>query len=89
MLKKSTESAQVQSFYQLSRKSKPVLGISSGFPLLFVTTVESPMPLKTVCESATKMFSIEAEILVVGALAGGAGGGTLALVVVGCFGAGT
>ena len=89
MPKKSTESAQVQSFYQLSRKSKPVLGISSAFPLLFVTMFESPMPLKTVVESATKMFSIEAEILVVGALVGGAGGGTLALVVAGCFGAGT
>ena len=33
------------------------------------------------------MFSIEAEILVVGALVGGAGGATRALVG-GCFGAG-
>ena len=79
----NTARAQSQHCYQLSRKSKPVLGISSGFPLLFVTSFE---PLKTVCESATKMFSIEAEILVVGALAGGAGGATRALVG-GCFGA--
>ena len=102
VVQKSTRSAQnkhnrcskrapkVLKFYQLSRKSKPVLGISSGFPLLLVATFESPVSLKTVCESAaTKMFSIEAEILVVGARAGGAGGGTLALVVGGCFGAGT